>query len=118
MAKNIIEAGDYSGVIQFKNKKKGLYVPGLFGFGAKVFINKETVDHYDVVGEEQGKSFGSGVVRGVAGAAVAGGIGALAGAASAKSKGTHMVSIVFKDGKKILVTLDNAMFKNLVLVMY
>lgn len=117
-AKNIVTAGDYKGYIDFKNKKKGLYIYGTFGLGKKTFINKETVDYYEVIGEEQHKSFGSGVARGIAGAALFGGIGAIAGASSAKAKGTHTVSIVFKDGTKCLCELDDSMFKKFVTVMY
>ncbi len=115
---NIVEAGDYKGYIAFKNKKKGLYIYGTFGFGKKAFINKETVDYFEVVGEEEYKSFGSGVARGLAGAALFGGVGAIAGAASCKKKGTHLVSIVFKDQSKCLCTLDDDMFKNLIIVLY
>lgn len=117
--KNTVQAGDFSQkYVRYKNKKKGLYLDGSFGFGSKVWINKDTVDYYEVVGEEQYRSFGSGVARGVAGAALFGGIGAIAGASSAKTKGNHLVSIVFKNSKKCLVTLDDDMFKNLVTVLY
>ena len=115
---NIILAGDYKGGIAYKNKKVGLYIYGAFGFGKKKFINKTTVDYYEVLGEEIRKSFTSGVIRGAVGATVAGGIGALAGASSGKKKGLHTVSIVFKDGTKCLCDLDDFTFKNLVVVMY
>lgn len=116
--KNIVTAGDYKGYIDFKNKKKGLYIYGTFGLGKKTFINKETVERYEVIGEESSQSMGSGIVRGAVGAAVFGGVGAIAGASSAKKKGIHTVSIIFKDGTKCLCDLDDAMFKNLVLVLY
>ncbi len=116
--KNTVVAGDYKGYIDYKNKKKGLYIYGTFGFGKKIFINKETVDSYEVVGEEDKKSFGSGVVRGLVGGALLGGVGAVAGAASGKKKTTHTVSIVFKDGTKCLCELDDFMFKNLITIMY
>ena len=117
-ASNAVVAGDYKGYLAFKNKKQGLYIYGTFGFGKKTFINKDTVDYYEVVGEEQYKSFGSGVARGVAGAALFGGIGAIAGAASGKNKGSHLVSIVFKNGTKCLCELDDSLFKSLVTVLY
>lgn len=117
-AKNTVVAGDYKGYIAFKNRKKGLYIYGTFGFGKKTFINKETVDYYEVVGEEQCRSFGSGVAKGIAGAALFGGIGAIAGAASGKTKSNHLVSIVFKDGTKCLCELDDFLFKQFVTVMY
>lgn len=117
--KNTVQAGDFKqGYIRFASKKKGLYLCGSFGLGQKVWINKSTVDFFEVVGEEQYRSFGSGVARGIAGAALFGGVGAIAGAVSGKTKGTHLVSIVFKDARKCLVALDDEMLKNLVTVLY
>lgn len=116
--KNTIIAGDYKGYIDFKNKREGLFIYGTFGFGKKKFINKSTVESYEVVGEEQHRSFGSSVARGVAGAALFGGVGAIAGAASGKNKTHHTVSIVFKDGTKCLCELDDFMYQNLVAIMY
>lgn len=116
--KNTVQAGDFKQkYVGFKNKKKGMFLFGSFGAG-KVWINKDTVDYYEVIGEEQGRSFGSGVARGIAGAALFGGVGALAGAMSGKKKGTRLVSIVFKDKKKCLVELDDFMFKNLIAILY
>lgn len=116
--KNIVVAGDYKGYIDFANKKKGLYIYGSFGLGKKHYINKDTVESFEVIGEESHKSMASGVIRGVAGAALLGGVGAIAGAASAKKKGTYTVSILFKDGTKCLCELDDTMYKNLVTIMY
>ena len=62
---NVITAGDYKGYIDFKNAKKGLYIYGAFGLGKKTFINKDTVHHYEVIGEETYTSFGSSVTRGI-----------------------------------------------------
>lgn len=114
--KNVVLSGDYKGEIEFKNNKKGLVICG--SFGKKKYINKETTESYEVVGEESKKSLGSGVVRGVAGAILFGGIGAIAGASSAKTQSSYTVSIIFKDGTKCLCDLDGDMFKNLVTVLY
>ena len=119
IVKNTVQAGDFKQTyVQFQNRKQGLYLCGAFGMGEKVWINKDTVAFYEVVSEEQHRSFGSGVARGIAGAALFGGVGAIAGASSEKTKGIHLVSIVFKNGKKCLIALDDAMFKNLMAVMY
>lgn len=116
--KNIVTAGDYKGYIDYKNKKKGLYIYGSFGLGKKVFINKETVERYEVVGEDQYQSFGSSVARATVGGALFGVGGAVAGAASGKKKGIHTVSIIFKDGTKCLCDLDDFMFKMLTVTLY
>ena len=116
---NIVTAGDYSGFISFEGIKKGMVITEnkLF-MPKKTYINKDTVDHYEVISLESNTSFGSGMARGVVGAALLGGIGAIAGASSAKKVGIHTVSIIFKDGTKCLCDLDDAMAKHLVEVMY
>ncbi len=84
---NTVLAGDYSGLISFKGDKKGLLITENKFFGAKkTFINKTTVDHYELVMQEGNSSMGSGVARGAVGAALFGGIGAIAGANSAKKE--------------------------------
>lgn len=109
-----VVAGDYTGIIMYENAKKGLVIKdeGLLG-KKKAFINKETVDHYEVVDEESSKSFGSGVIRGAVGAAAFGVVGALAGAASAKNKKEYRVAITFKGGKRVLCSLDKNDYKTL-----
>ena len=50
---NTVLAGDYSGLISFKGDKKGLLITENKFFGAKkTFINKTTVDHYELVMQE------------------------------------------------------------------
>lgn len=61
---------------------------------------------------------GSGVARGAVGAALFGGIGAIAGANSAKNNSDYTVSIIFKDGTKALRSLDADNYKALVRIMY
>lgn len=112
---NTVLAGDYSGLISFKGDKKGLLITENKFFGAKkTFINKTTVDHYELVMQEGNSSMGSGVARGAVGAALFGGIGAIAGANSAKKNSDYTVSIIFKDGTKALCSLDADNYKALV----
>ena len=116
---NTVLAGDYSGLISFKGDKKGLLITENKFFGAKkTFINKTTVDHYELVMQEGNSSMGSGVARGAVGAALFGGIGAIAGANSAKKNSDYTVSIIFKDGTKALCSLDADNSKALVRIMY
>lgn len=57
---NTVLAGDYSGLISFKGDKKGLLITENKFFGAKkTFINKTTVDHYELVMQEGNSSMGS-----------------------------------------------------------
>ena len=117
-AKNVVVAGDYKGYIDFENKKKGLYIYGAFGLGKKTFINKDTVQSYEVIGGEGQKSMSSGIVKGAVGDALFGGIGAIAGASSGKNTEPYTVSIIFNDGTTCLCELDSDMYKNLVTVLY
>ena len=56
---NTVLAGDYSGLISFKGDKKGLLITENKFFGAKkTFINKTTVDHYELVMQEGNSSMG------------------------------------------------------------
>ena len=67
----------------------------------KIYVNSDTVDHLEIDGVNIKKSGTLG--RAVVGGAVLGGVGAVAGAASAKSKiSSQDVAIYFKDGKKAL----------------
>lgn len=112
-------AGDYDGIIMYVNSKKGLAIEDDALFAKKkAYINKETVDHYEVIDEESSKSFGSGVIRGAVGAAAFGVVGALAGAASAKNKKEYRVAITFKDGKRVLCSLRKADYQTLTEIMF
>ena len=104
---NTVLAGDYSGLISFKGDKKGLLITENKFFGAKKTFM-----------QEGNSSMGSGVARGAVGAALFGGIGAIAGANSAKKNSDYTVSIIFKDGTKALCSLDADNYKALVRIMY
>jgi threonine dehydrogenase-like Zn-dependent dehydrogenase len=62
--------------------------------------------------ESHSKSAVSAVGRGLVGGFILGPVGLLAGL-SAKSKGTHVVAIQFKDGKKSLIEMDEKIYKAL-----
>lgn len=68
--------------------------------------------------QEGNSSMGSGAARGAVGAALFGGIGAIAEANSAKKNSDYTVSIIFKDGTKALCSLDAGNYKALVRIMY
>ena len=76
------------------------------------------VDSYEVVTEEHKKSATSGIARGLIGGALLGGVGAIAGAMSARTKGTYQVAIQFKDGKRSLLQLDDNAYKTLVKILF
>ena len=47
-----------------------------------------------------------------------GGVGMIAGALSAKSKGVHTLAILFKDGKKSLIEVDDKIYKNIMTAIF
>lgn len=122
--KNVVTAGDYMDGEVTSKGKKGLLITVSKTLAhplrptQKALVNKDTVASYEVVMDETDKSVGSGVARGVAGGALFGGIGAIAGASSGKTKSVYTVSIVFKDGKRCLCDLDGNLYKQLVQIMY
>lgn len=122
--KNVVTAGDYMDGEVTSKGKKGLLITVSKTLAhplrptQKAFVNKDTVESYEVVMDETDKSVGSGVARGAVGGALFGGVGAIAGASSGKSKSIYTVSIVFKDGKRCLCDLDGAMYKQLVQILY
>jgi hypothetical protein len=107
-AKNKVIAGDYEG-------QNVSLVLGNLSIGERDFIpvNRDTVEAYELLGDEKRKSAASGVARGLVGGALLGPIGLLAGGMSAKSKGVYQVAVVFKDGKRSLLELDDKRYKAL-----
>lgn len=113
-AKNKVIAGDYNGKIIGASFGQ-LYIG--VGFGQNLYLNKDVVESYEVITEEQRKSAASGVARGAIGVALLGPVGMLAGL-SAKNKGTYNVAIRFKDGKNSLVEIDDKIYKELVRILF
>ena len=70
-----------------------------------------------VITEEKMKSGTSAILRGAAGAALLGGVGILAGL-TAKTKGVYTVVILWKDGEKSLIEIDEKLYKVLVKGMF
>lgn len=84
---NTVLAGDYSGLISFKGDKKGLLITENKFFGAKkTFINKTTVDHYELVMQEGNSSMAAAWPAALLAQHSFGGIGAIAGANSAQKE--------------------------------
>ena len=138
--KNTVVAGDYNGYfVQLMGGIVQMVKPGsIFIFLCKAFLafitvgislfftrsknrivvlNKTTVDSYEVIGEESSTSASSAVARGAVGAALLGPVG-IAAALSAKKKGMYTVAIQFKDGKKSLIEVDDAIYKALVKILF
>jgi hypothetical protein len=108
-AKNKVIAGDYQG----KAVTAGFGVVLISnGFKNSIDLSKDTVEEYEIVDESKRKSAASAVGRGLAGSLLLGPVGMLAGL-SAKSKGTHVLALQFKDGKKSLIEIDDKIYGTL-----
>ena len=118
MAKNTVTAGDYRNRAIEMNWRGKVYIRnGLFGFGKKIFLNRDTVASYEVVGEESRTSATSAVARGAIGAALLGPVG-IAAALSARKKGIHTVAVQFKDGKRSMIEVDGKIFVELTRLLF
>lgn len=111
-AKNKVIAGDYSGYsISVILGGVSLWGPGN---SRGPSINKYNVETYEVLTDEHRKSAVSGVARGLVGGALLGPVGLLAGGLSAKSKGIYQVAILWKDGNRSLVEVDDKVYKAII----
>lgn len=115
MAKNRVISGDYEGATI--SASFGI-VTITQGFTQVRNIDKTNVADYEVIDEERRKSAGSAVGRGLVGGVLLGPVGLLAGGLSAKSKGTHTLAILFHDGKKSLIEVDDKTYKAIVKKMF
>lgn len=113
-AKNKVIAGDYEGKII-------MHTFGIVSVATSMFksinLDKDTVEEYEVLDESSQKSAVSAVGRAFVGGVILGPVGWLAGL-SAKSKGTHIVAIQFKDGKKSLIEIDDKIYSSLMKKMF
>lgn len=113
-AKNMVVSGDYL------NKPIMLLKDNLVllvGFVKQYPLNKDTIEEYEVIDEEKSKSTSSTILRAGVGSALLGPLGLLAGV-GAKQKGIYNIAIIFKDGKKSLIEVDEKIYNKLMKVMF
>ena len=115
-AKNKVIAGDYLNCAVGSTFGQLYFVLGFTK--NNLYLNNETVESYELITDEHRKSASSGVARGLVGGALLGPVGLLAGGLSAKSKGIYQIAILFKDGKRSLIEVDDKIYKALIKVLY
>ena len=115
-AKNKVIAGDYNDYKITTNGSYGCITKDSF-LNAVAYLNKRQIESYDLITEETMKSGTSAILRGMAGVALLGGVGILAGL-SAKNKGIYTIAIQWKDGKKSLIEIDDKLYKKFVADMF
>lgn len=111
MAKNTVNAGFMAGANFYSdNPEKPPYLKrGMLG--QKFPLNSDTVASIEVVDAQGRRDTTSAVARGVAGAVLLGGVGAIAGLMS--SKGLITVIIKLKNGASLTGEIDQGIFQGL-----
>jgi len=69
------------------------------------------IDYTIIVAEDSKKSLGSAVTRGAVGGALLGPVGLVGGAISAKNKSETTFTVVYKSGRREVVTVSNDSFE-------
>ena len=115
-AKNKVLSGDY---VDDSVRIEGLGTQLVFGYGKDndLFTTTHITESYEVLTEDKVKSASSTMLRAGAGALLLGPVGLLAGV-SGKTKGIYNVAILFKDGKKSLIEIDDKHYKVLMKVLF
>lgn len=114
MAKNSVLEGAYKGKFVVSNFT-GVSI--VLSWTKEVYLNKETVEDYEILDSSSQTSGTSALSRGVLGGLVFGPVG-MAFALSAKKKGTHVVGIQFKDGERSLIEIDDKIYKRFLTSLY
>ena len=110
-AKNKVIAGAYNGKMVDSAVGKAYIITK---FMKQVNLDSTTVESYEVLNNEQSKSMGSGIAKGIVGGALFGVAGAVAGGMAAKTNGIYQISIQFNDGKKSLLEVDEKVYKAII----
>ena len=83
-----------------------------------VEINKSTVESWELADEQSSKSLSSSLARGLVGGALLGPLGLIAGGVTGKTNKNYTVAILFNDGKKSLLDLNDYFYKEFMKVMF
>ena len=113
-AANKVVKGDYLGCSVFSSFGTITFDQA---FKIKLTLCKNIIVSYEVMDEKSTKSATSAVGRAAVGALFLGPIGLLAGV-TAKSKGTYLIAIEFKDGKKSLIEVNDKIHKEFIKLMF
>lgn len=85
-----------------------------FGFGRKVFIDKDTVESYEVMTNEHQKSSTSATDKAATGGLLLAPIRLLAEVLAKNTKDHHFVTVRFKDGDQSLLEVDSKVYQAIV----
>ena len=110
-AKNKVIAGSYERKkVVLRSTLSGRKAVIRSGYIRVVPLDKKRVESYEVIDESSRKSAASAVGRAAVGSFFLG-LPGLAAGLSAKSKGTHIVAIQFRNGKRSLLEVDDKIYR-------
>lgn len=113
-ARNKVVSGDYSGA----SVDEFLGDVSLNSFTTNVAINKNTITNIELLDSANKKDTGSSIARGLVGGVLLGPVGIIGGAMLGKTNGIHLISIIFKNGKRSLIEVDDKIYKKLLTKLY
>ena len=111
-ASNTVISGKYKGryVSSFLDSVYIQISPYKLDHEFDIKLSRQNVSHYEILDSNERKSAVSAGLRAATGALVLGPIGLVAGL-SAKTKGTYLIAITFKDNKQSLIEVDEKIKK-------
>ncbi len=105
---NNVISGDYKG--GFVIHSMGQIYLSIGWNATRIELDKFNIESYEVIDEKQKTSTTSAIVR----TSFLG----LAGAVTAKKKGTYKIAVTFKDGKRCLLELNDKMYDAFIRAQY
>ncbi len=113
VASNKVIEGEFKGktVLSMWNKVSIIVKNGVFSQRKELLLDKNTVESYELIDYSSDLSMTSAMARSAVGQAVAGDVGGIAGAMTAKVHSKNIVLITYRDGKKSLIEIDNGIYE-------
>lgn len=105
---NIIIAGDYKNKAIATTFKGEVYI--VTGWKSRIYLDKETVENYEVQDTVEKSNTSGKIKRGLLGGIAFGGAGAIVGASTSKNRALTRVAVNFKDGKRSLLQMDKSTY--------
>lgn len=111
-----VAGGDYkNNVILFKKDQAYIAIRSFGGFEKeRIYLNKDTIERYEIIGEDTSKNMGSSFVKGAIGSVVLGPVGMVAGALAGSNNTNATLAIYFKDGKKSLIKVNESAYQSII----
>ena len=113
-AKNKVISGDYLGY----SVDSFLGQVTLSSVSNSITLNKSSVANIELVDSSKQRDTGSTIARGLVGGILLGPAGIVGGALLGKSNGVHLLSVIFKNGKRSLIEVEDKVYKEILKKLY